>query len=313
MQTVKSDFVTVDLRRNEITGSVPDFARGYVSFTLLLAGNKIDSIIDNLCDNPPQEWNQGDLVAYGCDGLMCEPGYYSPIGRMSDSSDFECAKCDDESDTHTQQYYGSTTCGTSSDIQALEAIYNALGGPDWHNNGGWMDDDLFCLWYGIECDMEEKMIIGIDLSENNLLGATPVDIFRIKSLRYLNMKTNSISFDFDGIENLSQLVTLNLSENGLTSIEGIGMASSLTDLHLTSNELTRIPSDFYNLVNLERVYMNYNKIGGQLSSRIDQLSALQELFMFHNKLGGNLPSEIGNLNNLRFLALGEFGFMMCLQ
>lgn len=299
-------YVMVDLRENAITGSIPtDLNGAFDDFVLLLAGNKIDTIPDSLCNPPPEEWNDSDLVEFGCDGLLCEKGFYSSIGRATNG--YECEKCDDDSDTDTQQFFGSTTCGTSNEMQALEAIYKALGGPDWNNNVGWMENDKFCTWPGIECDYDD-LIIGIDFTANNLVGEVPEEIYELTSLTYLILNENIITIDFDGIEKLSALETLKLSDMGLTSIAGIGGASSLKELHLTNNELTTIPNEFYNLVNLERLYMNYNKVEGQLSSKIGQLVALEELFMFRNKLSGSLPAQIADLKNIKILAIGENDF-----
>ena len=130
-------------------------------------------------------------------------------------------------------------------------------------------------------------------------------MFDLVTLTYLSLKNNAITVNFDGIEKLSSLETLNLSEVGLTSIAGIGAASSLVELHLTNNELTSIPDDLYSLTKLESLLMNYNKVEGSLSPKIGQLAAIREIFMYRNKLSGNLPTEIGNLNNVEILSLGK--------
>jgi Leucine-rich repeat (LRR) protein len=297
-----SSTVTVDLRWNSISGSVPQTLkdRGFEEFILLLAENKIDNIPTSICSL--EGWNQGDLLTFQCEGLLCENGYYSPIGRATDG--YECVECPATEDVDTQTYYGSTTCGTSDEMNALEKMYYALGGPDWTNNYSWLENDIYCTWYGIDCD-EDEQIIGLDLSWNNLVGEVPREMFDLVTLTYLSLKNNAITVNFDGIEKLSSLETLNLSEVGLTSIAGIGAASSLVELHLTNNELTSIPDDLYSLTKLESLLMNYNKVEGSLSPKIGQLAAIREIFMYRNKLSGNLPTEIGNLNNVEILSLGK--------
>lgn len=295
--------VTVDLRTNDISGSVPRSLLGKLGdFTLLLAGNQIEEIPDVICNTPPDNWNQGDLLDYGCDGLLCSKGFYSPIGR--ETSGYQCVVCSASDDSNVQKYLGSTKCGTNLIAQALEVFYYALSGPDWINNQGWTENDAYCTWYGIECDSTGN-VVGIDLAANNLVGKVPKDLYQVTSLKYIILRENAISMDFNGIEKLTLLESLNLSSTGMTSISGIGAALSLKELHFTSNELTSIPNELFNLVNLERLLMNFNKIQGTLPSRIGQLQSLRELYMFRNKLSGNLPRELGDLKNIRVLGLGK--------
>ena len=296
------DYVTVDLRRNNIAGTVPRTLVGrFVDFTLLLAGNKIEEIPSDICDSLPGTWNQGDLIRHGCDGLLCGQGYYGPVGRATDG--YTCKVCQDTGDG-SALFFGSTKCGVNLVVQALETFYNALAGPDWIDNEGWTDNDAYCSWYGIECDANEK-IIGIDLTANNLIGEVPPETYEISSLTYLILKENTILVDFSGIGKMSSLTILNLSSTGLSSIAGVGAASSLKELHLTGNELTSIPDEIFSLSNLERLLMNFNKVAGKLPSKIGQLVNLKELFLFRNKLSGALPSEIVNLKNIKILALGK--------
>jgi len=306
MASATSSYVMVDLRRNDITGTVPSsLVNRFGDFTLLLAGNKIDQISSDICDSRPENWNQGDLKEHGCDGLLCKEGYYGPIGRVTDG--YECKFCDASGDTTALAFLGNTKCGVNPVGQALEAFYNALAGPDWITNDGWTDNDAYCTWYGIECDVNQE-IISIDLAANNLVGKVPAETYGLSSLTHLVLKDNTITIDFNGIDKVSALEVLNLSGTGLTTISGIGAASSLRELHLTGNELTSIPNGLFNLSNLERLLMNYNKVEGSLSPKIGQLTNLKELYLFKNKLSGNLPSEIANLKNIEVLALGENDF-----
>lgn len=303
LANTSSKSVTVDLRKNAISGSIPKTFKNldFDEFMLLLAGNKIDEIPKEICNL--QGWNLGDLADAGCDGLLCEKGFYNPIGRESDG--YECMACPETDDIDTQSYFGSTTCGTSVEIESLEKIFNSLGGPDWNSNYGWMENDIYCEWYGVECDSDSD-IIGLDLSSNGLVGKLPKETYDLIDLMYLNLKENEVSIDFSGIENLSSLGGLNLSGIGLTSISGIGAALSVTELHLTDNKLTSIPDELYNLSNLEILRMNYNSIEGKLSPKIKQLSVIKEIFMFRNKLSGSLPTEIADLADIEILALGKF-------
>lgn len=298
--------VTVDLRRNFISGSVPpSLLSRFNDFTLLLAGNHIEEISDTICNTPPDNWNQGDLTQFGCDGLLCKQGFFSPVGR--ETYGYNCEACAASDDNTVQKFLGSTKCGTNTVVQSLESFYYTLSGPDWTNNQGWTENDAYCTWYGIDCD-SNGLIIGIDLAGNNLVGKVPKAIYEITSLTYITLRENSITMDFNGIEKLTSLEKLNLSMTGMTSIAGIGAALPLKELHFTSNKLTSIPDELFNLLNLEFLYMNFNQIQGNLSSKIGQFKSLRELYMFRNKLSGPLPKEISLLENIRVLDLGENNF-----
>lgn len=303
-----SQSISIDLRNNELTGAIPTtFFDRFDEFTLLLAENKIDSIPD-MCNETVFDlsWNDGDVQEFGCDALLCSPGYYSPIGRKTSGRRYDCIPCDDEDST---SYYGSTSCGVIPDKVALEAVYKSLGGPDWKNNEFWLENDLICEWYGVICDEDGENVVGLDLENNNLAGQIPAELFDLTALATLNLKKNEkVSLSFNGFNKLENLKTLILSDLGLSSIDGLGEATSLQVLHLTGNLFTSIPDEIYELTNLEELYMNYNKMEGPISSKIGQLSQLRELYMFRNKLSGELPIELGQLQELRTLGLGENSF-----
>jgi len=307
LEAVYGESVVVDLRKNEISGSIPlILAESFDDLTLLLANNHITDIPQSICDLQPG-WNKGDLKQYGCDGFLCPKGSYSPIGRKAEGDFFDCISCEDTS-ADAYNFFGSTSCGTSQQLDALEALYMSLDGPDWKNSDGWLENDSFCSWYGIECDDVGEHVTSLMLDENGLSGDVPEEIFSLTSLTHIRMKMNDITFDFDGIEQLSKLETLYLSETKITSLKGIGKAKTLRKFDATGTNINAIPDEMYNLSNLEELYLNYCTIQGSLSSKIGQLVSIKDLQLLKNKLTGTLPSTIGNLSNLVELHLGENDF-----
>lgn len=308
LQGSLSQSISVDLRYNDLSGGIPDsFIDRFDDLTLLLAENEITSL-PKVCENTSIDlnWNSGDMSRFGCDALLCSPGYYSPIGRKTSGRRYNCEPCDSDD---SSDFFGSTTCGHIPDKVALEAVYNSLNGPNWNNNDYWMENDLICEWYGVICDDDGENVIGLDLENNGLEGSLPTEMFDLTSLTTLNLKMNhKVSLSLTGIEKLGNLHTLTLSDMGLTSVDGLDAATSLKVLHLTGNLLDVIPDEIYSLVNLRELYMNYNKMEGSISSKIGQLSKLRELYMFRNKLSGNLPEELGQLQELRTMGLGENSF-----
>jgi len=297
---VQVNGVRVDLRKNMLEGEVPlDLFDRFDDLTLLLANNEITKIPSQICDgNEEIEWNKGDMVDFGCDGLLCRPGYYNPLGRRTVK--FECEECENKD---FAKFYGSTACGANEQKEILEIFYYTLGGADWIQNDNWMDTENVCVWYGITCT--SGIVTAIELGENELSGNVPTELFSLTSLVTIDLKSNDIIFSFEGIERLTKLETLALSNTDLTSIEGISaVKASLLELHLTDNSFATIPEELYNLTKLKNLYFNYNEMEGSLSPRIGDLTALENIYMFHNKISGPLPSEIGNLPELTVLALG---------
>ena len=77
--------------------------------------------------------------------------------------------------------------------------------------------------------------------------------------------------------------------------------ASITELDLSYNGLTSLPSEIGKLKNLTRLDLSYNDLTS-LPSEIGQLKNLTELYL-HNNYLTSLPPEIGQLQNLTELRL----------
>ena len=300
----KSKPVKIDLRDNKITGAVPSSAlSGFSDITVLLANNQISEIPDTVCNEynatGTSSMNGGDVKKFGCNAILCPVGFFNSLGRASRGMD--CKQCNEE---NYATFLGSTDCGEDIQKDILNRFFADLNGPDWTSKDGWGAVDDICDWSGITCD-EEKHVVEISLDENNLKGVVPDEIFNLPKIRVLSMKGNQIDMNFGGIGNALELQQIKLSDNGITSVDGISKSKSLTSLHLTGNKLQSIPDEIYSMVQLESLFLNYNEISSQISPQIGQLTSLKELFLFHNKIKGPIPKEIGNLGKLEILALGE--------
>jgi internalin A len=95
---------------------------------------------------------------------------------------------------------------------------------------------------------------------------------------------------------------LNLSWLGLTGLPSeLWQLTNLQTLDLYGNELTGIPLEIGQLTNLQGLYLHGNQLTG-LPPEIGQLTNLQYLTLYDNQLTG-LPPEIGQLTNLQYLTL----------
>ena len=62
-----------------------------------------------------------------------------------------------------------TQTSPETDREALVALYNATGGPDWKRNDSWSSDMPINEWFGVTTG-DNGRVIGLGLSENQLSG-----------------------------------------------------------------------------------------------------------------------------------------------
>ena len=159
----------------------------------------------------------------------------------------------------------------------LIALYNSTNGDNWTDKSNWNGDaGTECTWYGIHC--ENDKVVAITLTDNNLIGQIPSELF-----------------------DLTELTTLELSENRLNGSipSSITQATRLVDLDLSDNQLNGdIPPEVYQLPALETLNLANNQFSGQLSSAISNLTQLREIYLNHNAFTGEIPLELCSLSNL---------------
>ena len=59
---------------------------------------------------------------------------------------------------------------SEADREALVALYNATGGPNWVDNDNWLSDVPISGWYGVTTDDITGRVTELDLSYNQLSG-----------------------------------------------------------------------------------------------------------------------------------------------
>ncbi|CAM9381152.1 unnamed protein product [Ectocarpus sp. 12 AP-2014] len=56
-----------------------------------------------------------------------------------------------------------------TDREALVALYNATGGPNWKQDGNWNTDADLSQWHGIKTN-DQGRVVALSLNSNNLQG-----------------------------------------------------------------------------------------------------------------------------------------------
>lgn len=105
--------------------------------------------------------------------------------------------------------------------QSLMSLNNVTNGADWFVTTNWDTLNLtYCSYWGIYCYNYTNHVIAIGLTNNNLEGLMPSEIFNVSltqsSLKTLWLNSNSLSGTIPtGIYNLKVLKSLILTSNDL--------------------------------------------------------------------------------------------------
>jgi Leucine-rich repeat (LRR) protein len=122
------------------------------------------------------------------------------------------------------------------------------------------------------------------------------------TLRIHDHNINSIK-QIEGIESLSNLIALDLSNTGLKNLDlGLEIYKNLEVLIIKSTPLTKLTGDFKKLKKLSSINLEDTEIKN-LPDEIGQLENLLRLNLGSCKLLENLPDSIGDLESLEKLIL----------
>ena len=192
------------------------------------------------------------------------------------------------------------------DREALEALYNAIGGPRWSDRTNWLSQVPLGDWYGVGTDGSGR-VISLDLSFNQLSGPIPPELSALSNLQRLSLEGNQLSGPIPPeLSALSNLKLLSLEANQLSGPipAELSALSNLQWLHLGANQLSGpIPPELSALSNLQSLSLAFNQLSGSIPAELSALSSLQWLSLQINQLSGSIPAELSTLSNLQRLSL----------
>ena len=209
----------------------------------------------------------------------------------------------DDIDTSLIYFAGSDPSERIIQRYTLAVIYHATGGPwgAWETDELWLTEEDECEWFGVRCGTNgetEEVVMQQPEGAGRLRRRgselnSPQDIVKSQVLWDENtMLSGGSSF----------VTFLDLSSNGLQGVipEEIFTLWKLEQLLLFDNKIGKtVPWDsLIKLQSLHTLYLDRNKLTGNIPNTIGQLSNLKNLDLSGNKLSSTLPNALGNLVNL---------------
>ncbi|KAJ1277942.1 hypothetical protein BS78_04G041200 [Paspalum vaginatum] len=336
-----SNLAILELGENEFTGKIPDsigqlrrlqelhLARnnmyGELPSTL---SNCTDLIMINLRNNS----FTGELVKINFSNLENLKTLYLAWNNFNGTipeSIYSCIKLTalrlSYNNLHGQLSNG---IGNLKSLSFLSLTYNNLiditGALHVLNGSKNLSTLLIGLNFMNETMPDEDNIDGFEnlhflaIEECQLSGTIPLWISKLANLEVLFLNGNQLSGPIPTwIYTLNYLLYLDLPNNNFTGeipkeLMNMPMLTSdktAANLDPRIFELTVYegPSDQYCtcIAFPKALYLNGNKITGEIPVEIGQLKALQSLDVSHNNLKGPIPQSISNLTNLQVLDLSN--------
>jgi Leucine-rich repeat (LRR) protein len=191
-----------------------------------------------------------------------------------------------------------------SECRALVALYNSTDGPRWKEREGWLQTNIPCEWYGVECGGNSGNVKALFLALNRMGGTLPEQLADLTEVEALYLDRNEITGTLPPEwGSLAKLKIFRFSFNQLTGTIPAtysGM-TALEDFRLDFNKFDGVlPASFGTLPNLKQLVLSGNRFTGSIPAEWGGLAALTHLFFYENRLTGALPAELGSLSNLRF-------------
>ena len=189
---------------------------------------------------------------------------------------------------------------TTSEREALIALYEATGGANWSRSDNWLSEAPVGTWYGVSTDSRGR-VTSLSLSHNEMSGSIP-DLSALTNLQTLYLHSNQLTGSIPDLSPLSNLTDISLSYNQLSGpIPNLSALSNLQTLSLYNNRLTGSIPDLSALSNLQTLYLSSNQLSGTVPN-LSALSNLTRISLSGNRLSGSIP-DLSTLTNLTTLSL----------
>lgn len=177
----------------------------------------------------------------------------------------------------------------SSDVQALQVLYNSLNNPsqltNWKSGSG---DPCQEAWKGVGC--VGSSVVSIVISGLALNGTMGYMLSSLTSLKTLDLSNNAIH-DTVPYQLPPNLTNLNLARNNLSGNLPYSFSNmvSLISLNVSRNSFSQSIGDiFLNLSQLDTLDISFNNFSGALPNSLSSLSNISTIDVQNNQLSGTL-------------------------
>ncbi|CAM9847245.1 unnamed protein product, partial [Ectocarpus sp. 12 AP-2014] len=172
----------------------------------------------------------------------------------------------------------------SPDRDALVALFHATGGDSWTRKSNWCTSAKLGTWEGVKVNQQGR-VVELDLSDNNLRGAIPVELGKLGALQNLSLAWNKLSGPIP---------------------PDLGNLSCLEKLSFWKNELSgAIPKELKRLTALNVLFLNDNRLTGCIPEDLASLTKLEQLVLYSNRLSGSVPEAVKGLSQLELLRVSN--------
>ena len=156
-----------------------------------------------------------------------------------------------------------------------------------------------------EEDLLDIEILGRSHTDEKLTTLKPEDLEGLSNLRGLRWANNDLTEFPPGLERLTKLEWLDLSNNKLEGNipESLGELASLIWINLQGNQLTGTIPESLAKLDLERFILGRNELSGNIPEFLGNFRNLKILKLDSNQFYGSIPESLGNAGSLMRLDL----------
>ncbi|HNW49685.1 MAG TPA: T9SS type A sorting domain-containing protein, partial [Prolixibacteraceae bacterium] len=184
-----------------------------------------------------------------------------------------------------------------SDSLVLVEFYNAVGGPNWTDQGNWLTGPVN-TWTGVT--VTDGRVTGLEIVSNNMSGTIPASIGQLTELTRLRLigDENPVKVvDIHGsipaeLWNCTKIQVLQLKYTNLTGDipAGIEKMVNLQEINFQQSYLgCEIPEALFNLPSLTKAYLHQSNFKGKVPASLANATKLTRLYLHGNKLEAGLP------------------------
>ncbi|KAH9794190.1 putative LRR receptor-like serine/threonine-protein kinase [Citrus sinensis] len=207
----------------------------------------------------------------------------------------------------------------AEEVKALKQIGRKLGKKDWNfgvdpcsQKGNWelSSDDKKGFESNVTCDCSSATchVVRIALKAQNLTGALPPELSKLRYLKQLDLSRNCLTGSFSPQWASLQLVELSVMGNRLSGPfpKVLTNITTLKNLILSSNSFTgELPAELTKLTNLNDLRISDNNFSGKIPEFIGKWKKIQKLHIQGSSLEGPIPASISALTSLTDLRISD--------